>query len=179
MSNQSAEMLTIRGVQPQDIDALRPIMEASITDTYTGRPITDEIDQALAAIQACAAGEQTPRIYVVAEAAGQTILGVMGLVTASDMLANAAPTVAVGTAGELINAFVDPAARGRGVGKQLVQNLETTAGYFGYEDIVVASGPRYQKTGWPFWSSLYGQPAWVCPDAYGPGNDAPVWRKKL
>ncbi len=178
MLNPSLETLTVRDVLPQDIKALHPIMEASIKDSYTGLPIHQEIDMALEAISAAAEGT-SDRLYVVAEAAGGSILGVMGLVTASELLDEVAPSVATGTAGELINAFVDPAARGQGVGKQLVKHLEFSAKRFGYEDIVVASGPRYKTTGWPFWTSLYGQPAWIFPDAYGPGNDAPVWRKKL
>ena len=44
---------------------------------------------------------------------------------------------------------------------------------------VVNSGPRYEKTGWPFWDRRLGRAVGKAVNLYGPGLDAPVWVKEL
>ena len=114
--------------------------------------------------------------YVIAKDSKGTLVGAMGMTTpGKDML----PYTATNRPIEFINAYVSATQRGTGTGKLLAKALENMAISAGYTEIIVNSGPRYKDTGWAFWNSMYGEPVTIQKDLYGPGGDAPVWRKSL
>lgn len=80
---------------------------------------------------------------------------------------------------ELINAYVDPRARGEGLGRLLVHGLIALAREHSYDEILVSSGRRYRETGWTFYDKVFGERRGVHPERYGKGRDAPVWGMKL
>jgi GNAT superfamily N-acetyltransferase len=169
---------SIRDVQPADLSQLRPLLESWIRDSETGQLITDEVNDTLLAIEGVANGTNQERKYVVAESRDGRVLGIMGMIDANKKLTSLASTSGETHAVELINAFVSPEARGRGIGGLLVKNLVIVARGLAYDEVLVESGPRYKDTGWQFWTSIFGEPVAVHKDAFGPGRDAPVWRKR-
>jgi len=66
-----------------------------------------------------------------------------------------------------------------GIGRALAGFLEKRAGSEDRTELLVNSGRRYRRTGWPFWTRMYGQPIAVAEDYYGPLYDAMIWRKAL
>ena len=166
---------TTRSAQLADLEHIRPILEHWIRDGETHQPLTEEINHTLTTIAESIQGENA-RTYTVAVDEHGKVMGLMGMVPPGDDM-RAFTTTANPI--EFVNAYVAPAARGKGVGGSLAQNLEGRAIQAGHTEIVVNSGPRYQHTGWDFWTRLYGEPVAVQKDLYGPGNDAPVWTKRL
>lgn len=174
------EELLVREIDAKDVGQLRPILEASIVNPETGLVIDEEVESCLKTMREVANGRDNNRIYDVAVGAGGVVLGIMGLTDADKRLSIASSNVEIGASGEIINAFVDPKARGIGVGKALVHDIvHRHSKRQQYEDVVVMSGPRYRETGWPFWTSQFGPPVTTLRDAFGPGKDAPVWRKEI
>jgi ribosomal protein S18 acetylase RimI-like enzyme len=168
--------ITVTEAAAEDVDALRPILEQSVIDSETGEVLTYEIRDILISVEHNAVNK-AGKIYRVAKDAGGKVLGMMGLQRVSDPMLPFAKNAF--DTGELINAFVSPDARELGIGRMLVSNLEDTARDLGYEELVVNSGPRYRETGWAFWTNLFGEPVAVMENKYGPGRDAPVWKKPI
>ena len=168
----------IREVKPTDLPQLGPLFELCIRDSSSGEILTDEIASTMRAVEASAAGDHE-RLYVVAEGTRGNVLGIMGLQSADRRLSPVSPAVARGNAAELVNAFVAPETRRQGVGRFLVSYLVGRANELAYDEILVTSGPRYKDSGWRFWTSLFGKPVIIQKDFFGPGADAPVWRKQL
>jgi len=168
------EVITVRPPRIEDLDALHPIFEYWIRDRYTGEIAPDEIAQTEASIVASINGE-TSQEFMVAERQGK-ILGIMGIQAPHGRMLDYAKTQ---KPMELITALVSDDARRTGAGKELVRALIKKATERGAEEIIVNSGPRYEKTGWPFWQHLFGEPIGTAVGFYGPGGDAKVWRKLL
>jgi len=81
---------------------------------------------------------------------------------------------------EMIHAFVAVELAGKGVGTALVEALEGRARLDGHDEMLLNSGPRYAATGWGFFDRQPGyERRGVLRDFYGPGQDAPVWGKRL
>ncbi|MDQ5943733.1 MAG: hypothetical protein QG675_501 [Patescibacteria group bacterium] len=81
---------------------------------------------------------------------------------------------------ELKNLYVQQGKRrGKGVGSALYNFAKDWSRAKGYTEIILNSGPRYKKTGWPFYQIIIGDPIGMLKDFYGPGNGAPVWREDL
>ncbi len=166
---------TIRPIAPGDTDQIRPILEELVRDSETGQPIRDEIERYIQAMEESAQGN-SDRIFMVAQSGeGQTV-GVMGLASPDEELRHYAET---DLPIEAINAYVTGSHRDRGIGKLLYYALEEKVRLMGFTEVLVGSGPRYEKLGYPFWISLFGQPIAIIKNKYGPGQDAPVWRKSL
>ena len=167
--------VVIREVQANDLKALQPILEQWIRNRDTGSLRTKEVGGIMASIETSLLGT-AGRKYVVAEDREGKLMGLMGMMAPrADMKAYVSSDKPI----ELINAYVDKTRRGTGAGTLLVNRLEELAIQAGYTEIIVNSGPRYEHTGWAFWTKLYGEPIAVQKDLYGPGSDAPVWAKSL
>ncbi len=166
---------TVRDTKIGDAEALKPILENWIRDRHTGELLADEVASVMKAIDESVQG-QNGKKYVVAEDSKGNVVGVMGMTTPGEDMR---PYTTTSSPIEFINAYVNPVQRGTGIGKLLAKELEDRAISAGYTEVIVNSGPRYKDTGWSFWSSLYGEPIAVQKDLYGPGGDAPVWRKSF
>lgn len=168
-------MGTVREAQPGDAEQLRPILETWIRDPETGQIIEEEVSSVVEAVTASTEG-QTDTLFLVAEDAEDRIIGMMGLRAPSAEMQAFTTTE---NPAELINAYVDIEERGSGAGRALLQKAEITAKANGHTELIVNSGPRYEQSGWPFWTKTFGDPVAIQRDLYGPGRDAPVWRKEL
>jgi hypothetical protein len=165
----------VREPTPEDMKAIRPILETWVRDPDTGEVVTAEVDGILAMIMHHLPGDKDRR-YLVAETAGRDVVGIMGSKTPDeDRMKELAKTE---NPVEFINAFGNPAWKG--VGEALATALEQRARADGATEILVNSGPRYKDTGgWRFWTRQYGEPITDLIDFYGPGRDAKAWRKEL
>jgi len=158
-----------------DVNLLRPVLESSVVDPWTGEAFTTEIEEDLRLVKEYLEGS-TDRYYAIARKSGGAVVGMMGLqAPTEEMLALATTTNPI----ELINAYVLRSSREAGVGTALVRHIESKARSDGRTELLLNSGPRYQRYGWPFWRKNYGEPVDVLVDYYGPGFDAMVWRTML
>lgn len=87
----------------------------------------------------------------------------MGLQTPGETMKSFAVT---DNPAEIINAYVAYDQRGMGTGRSLVKHLEELASQKGYKEVILNSGPRYMRSGWPFWRRIYGEPAGVAKNFY-------------
>jgi ribosomal protein S18 acetylase RimI-like enzyme len=166
----------VRPLKDEDLEAIRPILETWVRDSGTGQILPEEVEEDLEFMRKSVRSEN-PRSYLVAEDTDGTAIGIVGFMPPSDRMKEFAITP---NPAELINAYVAKESRaGRGVGSALVRGLEMTAKTKGHTEIVLNSGPRYQKTAWGFYDQLPGfQRVGIAEKLYGDRN-APVWRKIL
>ncbi len=170
---QSSKRVYIRKITTEDIEPLRPILEYWVKDSESQETIIDEVDSIIESIEENINGQGNKSFFVAFDSEGKA-LGMMGYSEPSKDMAEYSRT---DKPVEFINAYVGAESRGQGVGKLLAKHLESEAKLLGYKEIIVNSGPRYQETGWAFWTRIYGSPIAVLKDYYGPGLDAPVWQK--
>jgi L-amino acid N-acyltransferase YncA len=164
----------IREARLSDIPALQPILEQWVTDRDTGDVLTDEVAVDMDYIAASINGLGSTR-FLVAEENNQT-LGIMGVQPPAEAMLNYTTTQ---RPAELTYALVSDEARGKGIGTNLVNALSVLALEAGATELVVASSPRYEKSGWAFWKKLFGEPVGLAEGYGGSGGDALVWRKPL
>jgi GNAT superfamily N-acetyltransferase len=151
---------------PGDRDGLRPIVECWVRGRVSGRLLRNEVEAILRSIGSL-------ETWHAVAVDGATALGVMGLTTARpDVL----PYALTERPGEIVHAFVDPSCARRGVGSLLASRVEDRAMATGLTELLVSSGPRYEASGWPFWSARYGEP--VAIERSNRGNTA-FWRQVL
>lgn len=157
-----------------DLPDIRRILEQWDTDPATGVTSVEEVDEDQALIAAGIAGEN-PQQYLVAAREG-TVIGIMGTQEPAEKMLEYAETE---KPVELVFALVLDEERGSGIGRLLVKNLIMRARREGAEEVIVNSSRRYEKTGWPFWRRLFGEPVDLIPGYSERGGDALVWRKAL
>jgi len=157
-----------------DVEGLRGIVEAWIR--RDGRPIDEEIERTMAVLQAAAAGNGD--LYLVARSPDGRPAGVMGCGAPNDRFLPFRSSPEARAAG-LKTAFLSPDARGRGLGKELLQALFREAGEAGWTEMLWSSNPRYRTTAWSFYSALAGDPVGILEGFFEEGSRTPVWRKPL
>jgi len=129
------ENVNIRPAEPSDIPAVRALLAEYVA--WIGLDLGfQEIDTELANLP----GEYAPPrgALLVAEEGGQ-LIGMIGLRALSDVACRAGARSA--EAGEMKRLFVRPAARGRGLAKQLIAQLLTNATRLGYDEICLDTLP--------------------------------------
>lgn len=164
----------IRELRRNDIPAIQPMLEEWVTDMNTGEVLTDEIADDLIALVGSVEGN-VPMRCLVAEEQGQ-VLGIMGIKPPTQAMLEYTTTE---HPAELVFALVSAQARHRHIGSSLVSALTDRAVARGCTELVVASGERYKKLGWPFWEKLFGESVGVAEGYGGSGGDAKVWCKVL
>jgi len=177
-SPDSSSAPVLREPQPGDLPQLRPILEHWIKDRDTGEVIPSEVAKVLGLVESQTQGNNDRYFMVATESDGQ-VIGLMGVQDASEAMLPFTSNPDNPNAAEIVNAYVSPNARTRGIGRLLLKSLESHARQLAFEEIVVNSGPRYKDSGWPFWTAVYGAPTGTAYGLYGPSGDAPVWRKEL
>ena len=156
----------MRPARAADRGALQPIIEHWVRGRVSGRLLRNEVAEIVGSL-----GSQETWHAVALDDSG--VLGVMGLTAPGP---DVSPFVSTERAGRVVHAFVDPLCLGRGVGSLLASEVEHRAVATGLTELVVRSGPRYARLGWPFWSARYGKP--VAIEHADRGNTA-VWLKVL
>jgi L-amino acid N-acyltransferase YncA len=169
----SPDDVLVRKISLEDLDSIKLILEFWIKNPGTQETIHSEVDGVIESIKDSLSGNGDKKFYVAVDTKGN-VLGMMGYSEPSKDMAEYSQT---DKPVEFINAYVDAESRGQGVGKLLAKHLENEAKLLGYKEIIVNSGPRYQETGWAFWTRIYESPIAVLKDYYGSGRDAPVWQK--
>lgn len=166
----------IRSPREGDGLAFMPTLELLARDLETGEPDYDDIHEIVNAVE-FSTQALISRQYAVAENSDGQVVGLMGLKPLDRRMRLYALTK---KPVEVINAFVHPNEQGHGVGRALLARIEDMAIERGYEEIVLNSGPRYEKSGgWEFWQHTIGEPVYIAHGYYGDGRNAPVWRKLL
>jgi GNAT superfamily N-acetyltransferase len=145
-------------------DALRPIVEHWVRGRVSGRLLRHEVETIVNSIG-------SPATWHAVAIETPTVLGVMGLtLPGADVLTYALTK----RPGEIVHAFVDATCARRGVGSLLARSIEDRAMAIGLTELLVRSGPRYEASGWPFWTARYGEP--VAIERADRGGTA-IWRK--
>lgn len=156
----------LREAETADRDAVRPIVESWVRGRVTGRLLANEADRIIATV-----GTRETQ-HIIAVDTG-IVIGMMGLTTPDT---NARRYATSANAAELVHAFLVDECRGRGIGTLLVNGLEAAALLAQSTELIIQSGPRYEHSGWPFWSARFGSPVAVEHHRRG---DVAVWRKVL
>lgn len=162
---------------PDDIVQLEPIIRQHVRGMDDDIVDEEEVTAILGYMSGGLDSQLRQRNYFVAKDQEGKVLGCVGLTSPESALVEiyAVPHYC---SGELVNLFVDTNAQGKGVGKQLFNALCTLAREKGYQQILLDSGPRYQKS-WPFYDKICDQSAGVIADKYGEGYHAKTWIKYL
>jgi len=135
----------VRNLREKDIPSLRPILATWIKSRQTGQPLPEEVEEDLQVMLESINGNNDPT-YLVAENLDKSVIGVIGFRTPDPRML---PFTHTPKPAELVNAYVGKEHRaGKGVGRALVKKLEEEAKAKGFTEIVLNSGPRYEKTGW-------------------------------
>lgn len=166
----------VRDLRMGDLPGVRRILEGRIRAPETGEVVASEVEEVLGRMGR-ALERRSPARFLVAVAPGGEIVGVVGM-------RPLAPVMGAFARGErpveMVHAFVAPDLARRGYGSALVAALEETARQHGHDEVLLNSGPRYAGSGWGFFDRQPGyERRGVLRDHYGPGQDAPVWGKRL
>lgn len=144
--------ITIRPIAPGDNAALARAIRDTLTEYGAAKPGTAYYDEATDHLYELFS--QTPRsAYFVAEEAGE-VLGGGGIFPTENL-----PTDTV----ELVKLYLLPAARGRGVGKELIEQCLQAARATGYAHIYLETTeeltqaiPLYEKLGFAYLPAALG-----------------------
>lgn len=166
----------IRPLKIEDLDQLRPILERWIRDPKSNEVIEEEVEEDLQTMRDVLEGKLDAIFFVAERNSDKRVVGVAGMrdprpTVAQFLSENSRPR-------ELINMYT--AEREKGVGSAVISVVEQYARDNGYTEIVLDSGPRFEKTGWGFYDKREGyERVGIAKDRYGVGSDAPVWKKIL
>lgn len=125
--------VTIRTIQPADNQALADIIRNALTEFGANKPGTVYYDASTDALYELF--RQQGSIYYVAEADG-TLLGGAGIYPS--------PGLPAGTC-ELVKMYLSPAARGKGIGKMLIEKALQFASETGYRNVYIETMPELRK----------------------------------
>ena len=161
----------------KDLPEVEVILRARVKDSETGEVLEEEIAEILGSMKASIEHDTDKTFFTACE--NSRVVGVVGMKDPDPEMAT--DFSITDNAIEIINLFVLPDQAKRGIGKALVDKVEWEAALVGgYSEIIVNSGPRYKETAWGFYDQLPGfSRVGILKDQYGPGRDAPVWRKVL
>lgn len=160
------------------VEPLRVPLEQSVIDSVNQVVDFDEVQAIMHNLEVASRGEGDI-YYAVAREVGGEVLGLMGLRAVGNAEDPMRGYALRRKAAELVNAYILRDERGLGIGTDLFNYLAEYAHNAGFEELVVNSGPRFKKQGWPFWTARFGPKVDTMKDKYGAGRDAPVWRKEL
>jgi len=149
-----ADDITIRPIAPGDAAALARVIRDTLTEFGAAKPGTAYYDASTDQLPALFAA--TPRSsYFVAQGAGGELLGGGGTFPTTGLPAD---TV------ELVKLYLLPAARGRGVGKALIQRCLDAARAAGYARVYLETTeeltqaiPLYEKLGFTYLDHALGE----------------------
>ena len=125
--------VTIRTIQPADNPALAIIIRNALAEFGANKPGTVYYDATTDALYGLF--RQPGSIYYVAEAAGE-LIGGAGIFPS--------PGLPEGTC-ELVKMYLSPAARGKGIGKMLIDKALEFAGEAGYRNVYIETMPELRK----------------------------------
>jgi GNAT superfamily N-acetyltransferase len=166
--------MVIRDAEVGDGEALCNVISEWVRDPDTDEPRVGDIEDIIGAVEASAEGK-SDRLYKVATIGGK-VVGMVGMKPPDGAMRELSRTE---QPAELVNMYVAGESRGGGVGKALVESLIGAANNAGHTELLVNSGPRYEKTAWGFYDKLFGKRLATLLDYYGKGIHAPVWRMDL
>lgn len=125
--------VTIRTIQPADNPALAIIIRNALAEFGANKPGTVYYDATTDALYELF--RQPGSIYYVAEVAGE-LIGGAGIFPS--------PGLPDGTC-ELVKMYLSPAARGKGIGKMLIDKALQFAGEAGYRNVYIETMPELRK----------------------------------
>lgn len=165
---------TIRPLREEDILALRQISEYWLRDL--GRVAYEEVEGDMATLRESLDDGSTKHMFVAQTQDGE-VVGMMGISEKpKDPLIPFAQTE---NPCELIVAYVHPEFRGgQGVGTALINASQDLARNLGKKEILLESGPRNIRSGYPFYDKQPGfKRVGQIKNFYGKGVHTIVWQK--
>jgi len=157
----------VRLAEVADLPSIRSILAQWLS--------IDDVDEHAAAMLSALNGD-SDATYIVAGTEDGSVVGLAGLEArgiASELVLPGERPV------EVVSVYVDQQHIGLGVGRGLVDEAERRATAAGYTTIIVVSGSRNRKYGYPFWCHRYGEPFRCDADYFGFGAERVVWRRAL
>lgn len=176
-NNEEVVIRRVDSLEELDSEGLERTLSSTVVDSETGDVITDEVGEIVKRVEGVHEGNDEYVYYVALGKSG--ICGVMGMKRVGGVDDPMRQFSGERAAVEIINASVSRDAPATGIGSRLLQALLDEAASREFSVAVVNSGPRYEKTGWPFWDRRLGRAVGKAVNLYGPGLDAPVWVKEL
>lgn len=165
-----------RKLKSKDLLKLKKILEFWIKDRNTKQPLPHEVNETILEMEKSIKGI-SQRYYLVIENKRNQVFGVIGIKEPDKRMISYCVTK---KPAELVNFFIANKERGKGLGKFLIEKIESFASELGYTEIILNSGPRYKATAWGFYDKLSGyKRIGIAKKYYGDGGDAPVWQKLL
>ncbi|WP_205510788.1 GNAT family N-acetyltransferase [Longitalea arenae] len=125
--------VTIRTIQPADNPALAVIIRNALTEFGANKPGTVYYDATTDALYELF--RQPGSIYYVAEADG-TLIGGAGIFPSPGLPADTC---------ELVKMYLTPVARGKGIGKTLIEKALQFASETGYRKVYIETMPELSK----------------------------------
>lgn len=153
-----------------------PLLVSCVRSHFTNEVIVEEIDEIIGNVRESVENPDAVRYYAVARTGSGMVVGMMGLAPPEEPLK---PFVTTDNPIEIVNAYVAKGMRGLDIGSLLLRHLLNKAEREQYEQVLLSSGPRYEKTGWPFWDKQFGESIGVLENRYDGCVDAKVWGKLL
>lgn len=171
-------LISIRDLQDNNIVKLDPILREHVRAHDTGQVIESEVEAIKSYMRGLPDSEERIRKFFVAVDNSECVLGCMAVATPdADMIRHFSTDIY--SSMELLNAFVrSESFRGNGVGKQLFQRVCDYAKEQGAINLIVHSGPRYQKS-WGFYDRVCDASKGFIENKYGSGRHAKTWIKAL
>lgn len=167
---------TIRPAEKRDLPTLKKVLEMWVRDSETHKVIPEEVKEDLEDIEKGIDG-LNDHSYLVAETPDGKVIGMMGL---KDPKWEVRKWARTSTPMELFRSYVDEGYRGgKGVGTFLIQGIERIARSLEATEVVLDSGPRYEKTGHGFYVKMGYDKLGVNENYYGKGGHAQVFGKVL
>lgn len=165
-----------RPLKEEDLPFVKEVLEMWLRSMFTREIIPEEVEADMGFLKGSLNGSNE-RKYWVAQTEDGKVIGVMGLTKPKEELM---PFKQTERPIELVNAYVDKDYRkGRGVGTALLNTLQNFARESGYTEILLESGPRYGKTGHPFYDKREFTRVGILENFYGRGFHSQVFRKPL
>ncbi len=164
----------VRDAQEGDAEHLRGVVTEWVRDPETNEPRVGDIEDIVGAVEASTRGESA-RQYKVAVMGGR-VVGMVGMRIPDGAMRELSTT---DQPVELVNMYVAGESRGGGVGKALVESLIEAAKNAGHTELLVNSGPRYERTAWGFYDKLFGARIATLLNYYGKDVHAPAWGMDL
>lgn len=167
-------------VEEKDIPNLVPVIQSWVKSD--GEVIQEEVEDIVRRLEGAVSHTNGYTYEVVRDEEGKAI-GMAGLRDPEPSMEEF-KSFADTKSAELVNVFLSPDYRGKGLGHSLLNATFDKAKGLGYTEVIWNSGPRYRFSGWSFYKRTVGEPVAIANAYYGYDKDgtprnAPVWRKKL
>lgn len=166
---------TVRPLEMDDVDAAAGILRYWMVNRHLGESVlvNDEFNSSVDQI-VNSLGLDNINFWVATDNNTGNILGLSGVQPLSETLYRFANS---NNPFEIINNYVRIGYLGKGIGRAILECVESVTIELGGSELFVVSGIRYQETSWKFYDRYFGPAICILENHYGDNAAASVWRK--